>query len=193
MASILIGVGVLSYDQIKKQKQKRAAKKAHNTARFSELERENARRIDALQNNTCFCQQSDWQGGGCERHGYVPAAGTPGGPPGPEDAGPPAYGEGEAFAPKRRESHPRGERGEYMDASMVDGASGDGLAQVHGRRDGRGEEEGALLNDNPRAPAPMQENEVARINEKRRKRGVSGGLKGWRLMRKGGKEEGVVS
>ena len=192
MASILIGVGVLSYDQIKKQKQKRAAKKAHNTARFSELERENARRIDALQNNTCFCQQSDWQGGGCERHGYVPAAGTPGGPPGAEDAGPPAYGEGEAFAPQRRESHPRGERGEYMDASMVHGASGDGFAQVHGRRDGRGEEEGPLLNDKPRAPAPMQENEVARINEKRRKEGASGGLKGWRLRRKGGKEEGVV-
>ena len=192
MASIFIGVGVLSYDQIKKQRQKRAAKKAHNTARFSELERENARRIDAFQNNTYFYQQSDWQGGGCERHGYVPAAGTPSGPPGPEDAGPPAYGEGEAFAPKRRESHPRGEGGEYIDASMVDGASGDGLAQVHGRRNGRGEEGEALLNDKPRAPVPMQENEVARINEKRRKSGASEGLKRWRLRRKSGKEEGFV-
>ena len=101
---------------------------------------------------------------------------------------------GRARLLRRREGRatPGEKGGKYMDASMVDGASGDGLAQVHGRRDGGGEEEGAFLNDNPRAPAPMQENEVARINEKRRKRGASGGLKGWRLRRKGGKEEGVV-
>ena len=205
MASLLLTVGVLSYDQIKKQKAKRAAKKEHNNARFSELERENARRIDALRNNTCFCQQSDWQGGGCERHGYVPAAGTPGGPPGPEDAGPPAYGDGEAFAPTRIESHPRGERGEYMDATMVDGAGGDGLAGIwsnsqrgNGYQYRRGEEDGFLAEqpagDGPSgrrsAPPPMPEDEVRRINEERRKRMKTGSFANWRLRRKSAKSEG---
>lgn len=48
------------------------------------------------------------------------------------------------------------------------------------------------MNDKSRAPVPMQENEVARINEKRRKSGASEGLKRWRLRRKSGKEEGFV-
>lgn len=190
MASLLIGVGVLSYDQIKKQKAKRAEKKAYNSARFSELERENARRIDALQNNSCFCQQSDWQDGGCERHGYVPAAGTPGGPRGVEDVGPPAYGEGEGVGVVemgRRESYARGE---YTDASMVDGAGGSGWRRGNSGLDGSTADDAVLLNNKPRAPAPMPEDEVARVNEERRKKGA-GGLKGWRLRRKA-KEEGLV-
>jgi hypothetical protein len=180
MASLLIGVGVLSYDQIKKQKAKRAEKRAYNSARFSELERENARRIDALQNNSCFCQQSDWQGGACERHGYVPAAGTPGGPRGVDDVGPPAYGEGEGMA----------RTGEYTDASMGDRAGGSAWGRGNSGLDDSTGDDAVLLNNKPRAPAPMPEDELARINEERRKKGA-GGLKGWRLRRKA-KEEGVV-
>ncbi|KAL2038937.1 hypothetical protein N7G274_008277 [Stereocaulon virgatum] len=173
MASLLIGVGVLSYDQIKKQKAKRAEKKAYNSARFSELERENARRINALQKNSCFCQQSDWQGGACERHGYVPAAGTLGGARRWEDVRPPAY-----------------EEGEYTNASMGDRAGGSGRGRENSGLDGSAGDDAVLLNNKPRAPVSMPEDEVARINEERRKKGA-GGLKGWKLRWKA-KEEGVV-
>ena len=104
MASLLLTVGVLSYDQIKKQKAKRAAKKDYNSARFSALEAENARRLGALPQDTCFCQNSDWQGGECERHGYVPAAGEPGGPPARrEEDAPPRYEEQVTTAAARKE------------------------------------------------------------------------------------------
>ena len=69
MASLIIGAGVLAYDRIKTAKEK---KKAHNNARFTELEKANAERISNLQQKSCFCQSSDWTGGGCPEHGYVP-------------------------------------------------------------------------------------------------------------------------
>ena len=74
MASILVGATALAYTGVKKAREKRAARRAHNDARFAELERDNATRIAQLQSNTCFCQQSDWTGEGCEVHGYVPPA-----------------------------------------------------------------------------------------------------------------------
>ena len=67
MASLIIGAGVLAYDGIKQAKQK---KKDYNSARFNELEKANAERIAGLQQNTCFCQRSDWTGDGCPGHAH---------------------------------------------------------------------------------------------------------------------------
>ena len=69
MASLIIGAGVLAYDRVKTAKEK---KKAYNSERFSELEKVNAERIANLQRKTCFCQKSDWTGGGCPEHGHAP-------------------------------------------------------------------------------------------------------------------------
>ncbi|KAL8780544.1 MAG: hypothetical protein Q9213_006410 [Squamulea squamosa] len=68
MASILFAGSVLAYEKFKESKAKRAARKAEHASRFSELEKENQKRIEALQKNTCFCSTSDWQGGGCPVH-----------------------------------------------------------------------------------------------------------------------------
>ncbi|KAL8994678.1 MAG: hypothetical protein Q9169_005408, partial [Polycauliona sp. 2 TL-2023] len=51
--------------KFKESKAKRAARKADKASRFSDLEEENRKRIEALQKNTPFCNTSDWQGGGC--------------------------------------------------------------------------------------------------------------------------------
>ncbi len=51
--------------RLRDYKSKRAARKADEAFRFSELERENLKRIEALQQNTPFCSTSDWQGAGC--------------------------------------------------------------------------------------------------------------------------------
>ena len=179
MASILLTVGVLSYDQIKKQKAKRAAKKEeHNSARYSELEAENARRITALQNNTCFCQTSDWRGGNCERHGYVPAAGEPGGPPLAA-----REGEKNGDAPPEYE-----EREKYRDATTLRNRVSDPQQQrLHGEMGyqyQRGEADGSSL--------PSQEGDVARINGERRKKMKAGGFANWSLKRKEGKREAIV-
>lgn len=67
MASLIIGAGYLAYDRVKQAKEK---KKSHNAERYAELEKENSARIANLQQNTCFCQRSDWSGGGCPQHGH---------------------------------------------------------------------------------------------------------------------------
>ena len=195
MASLLLTVGVLSYDQIKKQKAKRAAKKEHNTARYSELEAENARRITALQNNTCFCQTSDWRGGNCERHGYVPAAGEPGGPPLAA-----REGENDGDAPPEYE-----EREEHRDTTLRN--NGSDLQQQRpygeiGYQYQRGEEDGFLANipysngvrreGLPVASLPSQEGNVARINGERRRKMKAGSFANWTLKRKEAKGEAVV-
>ncbi|KAL8989681.1 MAG: hypothetical protein Q9169_008309 [Polycauliona sp. 2 TL-2023] len=65
MASVLLAGPVLAYEKFKESKAKRAARKADKASRFSDLEEENRKRIEALQKNTPFCNTSDWQGGGC--------------------------------------------------------------------------------------------------------------------------------
>ena len=199
MASLLLTVGVLSYDQIKKQKAKRAAKKEHNSARFSELEADNARRIAGLQTNTCFCQTSDWRGGNCETHGYVPAAGEPGGPPlareNEDGDAPPEYEE--------RVAVPRRQREEHGDTTLRNNVSntqqrpyGEIGYQYH-----RGEEDGFLAHipysDGGRsgelpASLPSQDGDVARINGERRRKMKAGGFANWSRKRKEGKGETVV-
>ena len=184
MASILFAAGILSYESIKKSRAKRAEKRAFNSSRFSELERDNAARIAQLQGTTCFCQTSDWRGGGCETHGYVPAAGQPGGPPAPEytevDE---SRGVGSEDGRRGRDDVPA-----YEDVSVRDGR---GSASRQGAREiypdyqyRRGQEDGALA-ERQGAPLPMSEEEVRRINEERRKRMKAGGFTNWVLRRKG--------
>jgi len=190
MASLLISAGYLSYIQIRKSTQKRRAKKAAQTSAFSDLERENAARIAHLQDNTCFCQQSDWQGGGCEVHGYVPAAGEPGGPPaymevegrdegdGRGEGGPPVYEGG------RRGSAPGVMEQPQTTRSGSPGAGESPYQYCRGQEDGflaepeqhRARHSAVDLLEGARAPAPMREEEVRRINEERRKRMRAGGF-----------------
>ena len=193
MASILLTVGVLSYDQIKKQKAKRAAKKEHNSATFSELEAENARRIAGLQNNTCFCQTSDWRGGNCETHGYVPAAGEPGGPPLARDGdAPPEYEE--------RVAVPRREIDKHTDTTLRNSVSNTQQRPYGeiGYQYQRGEEDGFVASipysNGGRSGElpPSQEGDVARINGERRRKMKAGGFANWTLKRKEGKGEAVV-
>lgn len=54
MASIILGVIVLSYDAVAKSIRRRRATKAQNAARFSDLEQENLERIQRLSEN-CGC------------------------------------------------------------------------------------------------------------------------------------------
>ncbi|MCJ1277119.1 hypothetical protein MMC21_004929 [Puttea exsequens] len=82
MASLLLGLGVLSYHGIKTQREKSAKKKEHNASRFTALERENAERVANLHDKPesgCSCRRAegDWQGRGeCERCvGFVHMAG----------------------------------------------------------------------------------------------------------------------
>ncbi|MDI1487715.1 MAG: hypothetical protein OHK93_006986 [Ramalina farinacea] len=46
MAALILGAGALAYDQVQKSRAKRRARKDFNDQRFSELERENADRIN---------------------------------------------------------------------------------------------------------------------------------------------------
>lgn len=204
MASILIGAGILSYESIKKSRAKRAQKKAFNTTRFSELERENASRIAHLQGQTCFCQTSDWTGGGCDIHGYVPAAGEPGGPPAPapdyselDTAGAVNYSELDtAGAVNHSELDTAGAVREGGTGDHVpDAVRGGGYERTSttaraGRetypdyRYRRGEEDGALA-EKKGPPRPMGEEEVRRINEERRKTMKAGGFSDWVSRRKG--------
>lgn len=166
MASLLFAAGVLSYDAIKKQSHKRRARKAHQSTSFADLERDNAARIANLQSTSCFCQRSDWRGGGCEQHGYVPAAGEPGGPPlySREEEEAPAYEEGEERAgerARRRQTMPP----EYADGNAP-------LAPVGAMRT----QSAVDLSEGGRAPEAMGGEEVRRINEERRKRMKAGGF-----------------
>ena len=182
MASILLAAGILSYESVKKTRAKRAEKRASHTSRFSELERENAARIARLQGQTCFCQTSDWRGGGCETHGDVLAAGEPGWPP-PA----PEYTEIDGGA----RVHTLG----YEDATTGDGSTAPPTARRAPRgiypeyRYRRGEEDGALA-EKQGPPPPMPEDEVRRINEERRKRMKAGGFTNWVLRRKGRSNDG---
>lgn len=188
MASILFAAGIFSYESIKKSRAKRAEKKAFNTSRFSELERENAARIAQIQGSTCFCQTSDWRGGGCETHGYVPAAGEPGGPPPPapdyrEIDGAGGAGAGREGEGTRRDHTPAFENTmtEEFYAPPTTRVPRETYPDYQYRR---GEEDGALA-DKPGPPRPMQEDEVRRINDERRKGIKAGGLTSWVLRRKG--------
>lgn len=183
MASILFAAGLLSYESIKKARAKRAGKKAFNSSRFSELERENAARIAQL--HTCSCQRSGWRGGGCETHGFVPAAGEPGGPPAPGytevdgAGGVGALREGERT---RRDHAPAYEdaTAEEFHAPPTRQVPRDTYPDFQYRR---GEEDGALA-DKQGPPRPMPEGEAGRINEERRKRMKAGGFTNWVTRRK---------
>lgn len=215
MASLLIATTILSYQTIQKTRAKRAQKRAFDDTRFSELERDNAIRIAQLQGETCFCQESDWQGGGCDVHGYVPKAGEVGGPPGYRGRDRDRVGgDGEGIGGDGGGSGAgvgAGERGDddapaYEDAGRreVVGATATTTTTTRERaretypdyRYRRGEEDGALAGDGqgpPPAPlGPMAEEEVRRINEERRKRMKAGGFTNWVLRRKGGRKAGDV-
>lgn len=65
MASLLFAGGILAYDKVQESRAKKAAQKAHNHARFSALEADNAARMRTLQEKTCSCDRS---GQGCAMH-----------------------------------------------------------------------------------------------------------------------------
>ncbi|KAL9000067.1 MAG: hypothetical protein Q9188_005746, partial [Gyalolechia gomerana] len=73
MASLILVGGVLVYEKVQASRAKRTAHKAHNAARFSELEAENAARMRNLQGKGCclWCYPDDWdkRGDGCPVHG----------------------------------------------------------------------------------------------------------------------------
>ncbi|MCJ1251725.1 hypothetical protein MMC30_008962 [Trapelia coarctata] len=48
MASLILGLGALTYDKVKTSREKRRARKESNAARFAELEKENAERMARL-------------------------------------------------------------------------------------------------------------------------------------------------
>lgn len=181
MASLLIGAGILSYEAIKKSRAKRAQKKALTTTTFSDLERDNASRTAHLQGHeTCSCQTSDWTGGGCDIHGYVPAAGEP--VPAPE------YTEVDT-AGAVREGTRRDQMPVYEDAGEGYGRTKATTTRVSREsqpdyRYRRGEEDGALAGRKG-PPRPMGEDEIRRINEERRKRMNAGGFSNWVSKRKG--------
>ncbi|KAL9068453.1 MAG: hypothetical protein Q9161_006204 [Pseudevernia consocians] len=195
MASILVAATILSYDSIKKSRAKRAEKKAWNHTRFSELERDNAARIAQLQGGSCFCQTSDWTGGGCETHGYVPAAGEAGGPPAPEytevdeggDAGGVRREEEEEATPSGVEDVGTGEGGGYAAPRTTAQGARETYPDYRYRR---GQEDGALAGGERGPRGPMTEEEVRRINEERRKRMKAGGFTNWVLRRKGRSGDG---
>ncbi|KAL9104926.1 MAG: hypothetical protein Q9163_000171 [Psora crenata] len=169
MASLLLGAGALAYDQVQKSREKKKARLARNDARFTALERENADRIAHLQQNTCFCQRSDWRGGGCDVHGYVPPA------PGNEGYDgrgyipprlPPAYADAinaPAPAPAPRTVTAFG--------SHRDGGDGVGCPQTEGTLRGVEQQQSEAQTEDWRTrPPAMNEEEIARINENRRKK-----------------------
>ena len=160
MASLLLGAGALAYDQVQKSRAKKKARIAHNNARFSALERENANRIAHLQQNTCFCQRSDWKGGACEVHGYVPPASAGYDDDDDDERGnippsePPAYGD---VAAPHQEAQQR--QGQGPDAWSAPSRQRE-IAQAESPTEGGSSR-----------PPPIKEEEIERINEKRRKKG----------------------
>ncbi|KAL9130196.1 MAG: hypothetical protein Q9217_001541 [Psora testacea] len=181
MASLLLGAGALAYDQVQKSRAKRKARLAHNDARFSALERENANRIASLQQDTCFCQRSDWRGGGCEAHGYVPPA--PGNQ-GCDGSGymppsqPPAYDDVTNTPAPESGSGSHGVNGDGSGSQQ-----GQGNSHAAGRQRSEGQTEGWTTR-----PPTMDDDEIARINEKRRKKKQA--RKGYKLFF-GGKSRGA--
>ncbi|KAL9634876.1 MAG: hypothetical protein Q9164_003824 [Protoblastenia rupestris] len=169
MASLILGAGALAYDQVQKSRAKKKARVAHNSARFSALEQENADRIANLQQNICFCQRSDWRGGECEVHGYVPPA------PGME-----GYN-GSGYMPP---SQPPGYDSVNRTERRVDG---DGSGGVVGLRQG-GEGEARREERRRIHGGGMDEEEVARINEERRTK--KRGKKGYRVLFGGKSKDG---
>ncbi|KAL8727864.1 MAG: hypothetical protein Q9181_005546, partial [Wetmoreana brouardii] len=65
MASLFVFGGMLAYEKYKDRKTRKQASKE----RFAQLKIENADRIAALREKTCFCNTSDWTGQGCAVHG----------------------------------------------------------------------------------------------------------------------------
>lgn len=167
MAAVLLGAGVLAYEQVKKQRKKKKAKR--NDSRFAELEEANSARINQLQQQTCFCQRSDWRGGGCPNHGYVPAPGYT--ENADEDSNAALTQHSDGLGGGQRDGLP-----EYEDASALpsdragNGATG---VRAHPYEYRRGEEEGAFVERN-QAPPLMGGDEVRKINEERRKRMKTG-------------------
>lgn len=70
MASLIIGAGALAYGSIKSHREKKKARREHNDARFAELERENATRIERLERPRCFCHEDGSHRQDCEIHGH---------------------------------------------------------------------------------------------------------------------------
>ena len=130
MASLIIGGVVFGIDRIRQAKEKKKEKKqAHNDTRFAELEKDNAQRIANLQQNTCFCERSDWAGEGCPTHGPTPQR------------------NGQADDSARR-------------------GSGESARSERASTGARKEPQGWT-----QAPPKMNDEEVARINDQRRKKG----------------------
>ena len=158
MASLIIGAGALAYEQVQKKKRARKeARVAYNEERFSELEKANADRIAALQQNTCFCQQSDWRGGGCEVHGYVPPANTVvSGDVGRTEAS--QERESKRLDQEYRQTE-RNEPPEYLDVTENPGGAG------------REQRNRNLITEGWNGQRPkMDDEEIKRINDERRKR-----------------------
>lgn len=121
-------------------------------------------------------------------HGYVPAAGEPGGPSAPgytavDGAG--GGGEGEGTRGDRAPAYGDATTTEFSASSTTRGAR-ETYPDYQYRR---GEEDGALA-EKQGAPRPMAEDEVRRINEERRKRMKAGGFTNWVLRRKGKSGDG---
>ena len=166
MASLLFGAGVLAYDQIQKKRDRKKSKTQHNSTRFSELERENADRIAALQQNTCFCQRSDWRGGGCEVHGYVPPAAGARSGAGDGD------GRGEVDVDGVNGPGALSRPPEYTDVTAA-AEPGEGNGQ-------RGQNRGLRTEGWTERPPRMEDDEIEKINEERRKRmKARSGYKKW--------------
>jgi len=178
MAAIIFGAGALAYDQVQKTRQKKKDRRAHNDARFAQLEQDNSDRIAHIQSNTCFCQRSDWRGGGCLNHGYLSPA--------------PGYSENI----EDDEAAAEGRRAQTDSSTTVRAARNApprGYEATNGRRAGtrpssqyhyvRGEEEGAFV-EKQKAPPAMGDEHVRRINEERRKRMKTGGFASFILRKK---------
>ena len=113
-------------------------------------------------------------------HGYVTAAGEPGGPSAPgytavDGAG--GGGEGEGT---------RGDRTPAYGDVVTTRGGGETYPDYSYRR---GEEDGALA-EKQGARRPVADDEVRRINEERRKRMRAGGFTNWVLRRKGKSGDG---
>ncbi|KAL8664280.1 MAG: hypothetical protein Q9202_003230 [Teloschistes flavicans] len=72
MASLLIFGGITLYEKYQSRRRSKHPSPSspnHPTSpSFATLEKANAERIAALQQNTCFCARSDWAGEGCAVH-----------------------------------------------------------------------------------------------------------------------------
>ena len=166
MASLIICAGALAYDQVQQKRARKKARRVHNEERFSELEKANSDRIAALQQNTCFCQRSDWQGGGCEVHGYVPPADAAiGGDTRTASGGNIVEGDVDRSIGQGERDQPP----EYLDVVET--------AEEYGR-DRR--DRGLVTEGWTERPPEMDEEDIEKINEERRKRmKASQGYKRW--------------